>query len=140
VENSTWEFSTLSSARHFHSPGADFFSTPRNRAGVRRGAERCRVGRRDLPRRAAELEPPKDGKTSWDFSLIDPMMEDLMNATAAGLSPDEQLPFKHYNLILYPQKVTLQYFYGEQGFKIFAIIQELAGELSVKVEDQFKAN
>ena len=21
----------------------------------------------------AELEPPKDGKTSWDFSLIDPM-------------------------------------------------------------------
>jgi hypothetical protein len=30
----------------------------------------------------AELEPPKDGKTSWDFSLIDPMMEDFMNATA----------------------------------------------------------
>ena len=28
----------------------------------------------------AELEPPKDGKTSWDFSLVDPMMEDLMNA------------------------------------------------------------
>ena len=30
----------------------------------------------------AELEPPKDGKTSWDFSLIDPMMEDFMNAQA----------------------------------------------------------
>ena len=30
----------------------------------------------------AELEPPKDGKTSWDFSLIDPMTEDFMNATA----------------------------------------------------------
>ena len=30
----------------------------------------------------AELEAPKDGKTSWDFSLIDPMMEDLMNAQA----------------------------------------------------------
>lgn len=30
----------------------------------------------------AELEPPSDGKTSWDFSLIDPMMEDLMNAQA----------------------------------------------------------
>lgn len=29
----------------------------------------------------AELEPPKDGKTSWDFSLLDPMMEDVMNAT-----------------------------------------------------------
>lgn len=30
----------------------------------------------------AELEPPKEGQTSWDFSLIDPMMEDFMNATA----------------------------------------------------------
>lgn len=30
----------------------------------------------------AELKPPADGKTSWDFSLIDPMMEDFMNATA----------------------------------------------------------
>ena len=29
----------------------------------------------------AELEPPADGKTSWDFSLIDPMMEDFMHAT-----------------------------------------------------------
>jgi hypothetical protein len=30
----------------------------------------------------AELEPPSNGNTSWDFSLIDPMMEDFMNATA----------------------------------------------------------
>ncbi len=30
----------------------------------------------------AELEPPRDGKTSWDFSLIDPMTEDFLNATA----------------------------------------------------------
>lgn len=30
----------------------------------------------------AEMEPPADGKTSWDFSLIDPMTEDFMNATA----------------------------------------------------------
>ena len=30
----------------------------------------------------AELEPPKDGNTSWDFSLIDPMTEDFMNATS----------------------------------------------------------
>ncbi len=30
----------------------------------------------------AELEPPRDGKTSWDFSLIDPIMEDFMNAQA----------------------------------------------------------
>jgi hypothetical protein len=30
----------------------------------------------------AELDPPQNGQTSWDFSLIDPMMEDFMNATA----------------------------------------------------------
>ena len=29
----------------------------------------------------AELEPPANGKTSWDFSLIDPMTTDFMNAT-----------------------------------------------------------
>lgn len=29
----------------------------------------------------AELEPPHDGKTSWDFSLIDPMTEDFLQAT-----------------------------------------------------------
>ncbi len=29
----------------------------------------------------AELEPPANGKTSWDFSLIDPMTEDFLQAT-----------------------------------------------------------
>jgi hypothetical protein len=29
----------------------------------------------------AELEPPKGGKTSWDFSLIDPMTIDFLEAT-----------------------------------------------------------
>jgi hypothetical protein len=29
----------------------------------------------------AELEAPKDGKTSWDFSLMDPIVEDFMAAT-----------------------------------------------------------
>ena len=29
----------------------------------------------------AELEPPKDGRTSWDFSVIDPMTIDFLNAT-----------------------------------------------------------
>ena len=28
----------------------------------------------------AELEPPKDGKTSWDFTLIDPMTIDFLEA------------------------------------------------------------
>ena len=30
----------------------------------------------------AELQPPADGKTSWDFSVIDPMTIDFLNATA----------------------------------------------------------
>jgi hypothetical protein len=34
----------------------------------------------------AELEPPKDGKTSWDFSKIDPMTLDFLYATE-GHSP-----------------------------------------------------
>jgi len=29
----------------------------------------------------AELEPPKDGKAFWDFSMIDPMTIDFLNAT-----------------------------------------------------------
>lgn len=29
----------------------------------------------------AELQPPANGKTSWDFSLIDPMTVDFLNAT-----------------------------------------------------------
>ena len=29
----------------------------------------------------AELQPPANGRTSWDFSLIDPMTEDFLNAT-----------------------------------------------------------
>ena len=29
----------------------------------------------------AELEPPTDKKTSWDFSLIDPITIDFLNAT-----------------------------------------------------------
>jgi hypothetical protein len=29
----------------------------------------------------AALEPPRDGKTSWDFSLIDPMTIDFLEAT-----------------------------------------------------------
>src|SRR5215467_12081357 len=29
----------------------------------------------------AELEPPRNNQTSWDFSLIDPMTEDFLRAT-----------------------------------------------------------
>jgi hypothetical protein len=68
----------------------------------------------------AELEPPKDGKTSWDFSLIDPMMEDLMKATAGhsvmiNFSTIPQWMFKTDAPVPYPadpDQVTWDY---EQG-------------------------
>ncbi|MET0494401.1 MAG: hypothetical protein ABW000_14855 [Actinoplanes sp.] len=34
----------------------------------------------------AELDPPSGGRTSWDFSLIDPLVEDFVTATR-GTSP-----------------------------------------------------
>jgi hypothetical protein len=68
----------------------------------------------------AELEAPKDGKTSWDFSLIDPMMEDLMNAQAGhtvviNFSTIPQWMFKTDKPVAYPadpDQVTWDY---EQG-------------------------
>jgi hypothetical protein len=68
----------------------------------------------------AELEPPKDGQTSWDFSLIDPMMEDFMNATAGhsvvlNFSTIPQWMFKTEKPVPYPDdpdQITWTY---EQG-------------------------
>ena len=39
----------------------------------------------------AELEPPTKDKTSWDFSLIDPMTKDFLAATEGHLHGDELL-------------------------------------------------
>ncbi len=55
----------------------------------------------------AELEPPAGGKTSWDFSLIDPMTEDFMNATAGhpvilNFSTIPQWMFKTAERVPYP--------------------------------------
>jgi len=55
----------------------------------------------------AELEPPKDGRTFWDFSLIDPMMEDFMNAQAGhsvvvNFSTIPQWMFKTGKPVPYP--------------------------------------
>jgi hypothetical protein len=55
----------------------------------------------------AELDPPKDGKTSWDFSLIDPMTEDFINATTGhsvilNFSTIPQWMFKTEKPVLYP--------------------------------------
>ena len=55
----------------------------------------------------AELEPPSGGKTSWDFSLIDPMTEDFMNATRGhpvmlNFSTIPQWMFKTEKPVSYP--------------------------------------
>ena len=55
----------------------------------------------------AELDPPADGKTSWDFSLIDPMMEDFMTAQAGhsvviNFSTIPQWMFKTEKPVPYP--------------------------------------
>jgi hypothetical protein len=70
----------------------------------------------------AELEPPANGKTSWDFSLIDPMMEDFMNATAGhsviiNFSTIPQWMFKTEKPVPYPadsDQVTWDYEKGTQ--------------------------
>ena len=55
----------------------------------------------------AELDEPKGGKTSWDFSLIDPMMEDFISATMGhsvilNFSTIPQWMFKTDKPIAYP--------------------------------------
>jgi hypothetical protein len=55
----------------------------------------------------AELEPPKDGKTSWDFSLIDPMTVDFLEAmkgrsVVLNFSTIPQWMFKTEKPVPYP--------------------------------------
>ena len=56
----------------------------------------------------AELEPPADGKTSWDFTLIDPMTLDFAKATAGhpvilNFSTIPAWMFKTPKPVAYPQ-------------------------------------
>jgi hypothetical protein len=71
----------------------------------------------------AELEPPKDGKTSWDFSVIDPMTIDFLDATQGhsvilNFSTIPQWMFKTDKPVAYsadPDQVTWDY---EQGTEL----------------------
>jgi hypothetical protein len=71
----------------------------------------------------AELEPPKDGKTSWDFTAIDPMTIDFLNATEGhpvilNFSTIPQWMYKTDNPVTYPadpDQVTWSY---EQGTEL----------------------
>ncbi|MGH9401859.1 MAG: GH39 family glycosyl hydrolase [Terriglobia bacterium] len=71
----------------------------------------------------AELEPPANGKTSWDFSLIDPMMEDFMNATAGhsviiNFSTIPQWMFKTPTPVTYPADPNQVDWHYEQGTEL----------------------
>jgi hypothetical protein len=71
----------------------------------------------------AELEPPTPQKTSWDFSLIDPMTKELMDATdghstVMNFSTIPQWMFKTDKPVPYPadpNQVTWDY---EQGTEL----------------------
>ncbi|MGH9397944.1 MAG: GH39 family glycosyl hydrolase, partial [Terriglobia bacterium] len=71
----------------------------------------------------AELEPPTNGKTSWDFSLIDPMMEDFMNATAGhsaiiNFSTIPQWMWKTPQPVSYPANPDQATWHYEQGTEL----------------------
>src|ERR1019366_7234784 len=70
----------------------------------------------------AELEPPKNGKTSWDFSLIDPMTIDFLEATKGhpvilNFSTIPQWMYKTDKPVAYPadpNQVTWDYEKGSE--------------------------
>jgi hypothetical protein len=71
----------------------------------------------------AELEPPKDGKTSWDFSLIDPMTIDFLEATKGhsvvmNFSTIPQWMYKTEKPVGYPDDPDKAVWDYEQGTEL----------------------
>jgi hypothetical protein len=71
----------------------------------------------------AELEPPKDGKTSWDFSLIDPMTIDFLDATKGhsvvlNFSTIPQWMYKTDKPVTYPDDPDKAVWDYEQGTEL----------------------
>lgn len=71
----------------------------------------------------AELEPPKDGRTSWDFTLIDPMTIDFLEATKGhstilNFSTIPQWMYKTDKPIEYPADPTQVTWAYEQGTEL----------------------
>ncbi len=70
----------------------------------------------------AELDPPADGKTSWDFSIIDPMTIDFLDATKGhpvilNFSTIPQWMYKTDKPVAYPKdpnQVTWNYEKGTE--------------------------
>ncbi len=71
----------------------------------------------------AELEAPKDGKTSWDFSLIDPMTIDFLEATKGhpvvlNFSTIPQWMYKTDKPVSYPDDPNKAVWDYEQGAEL----------------------
>ncbi|MFZ0923728.1 MAG: hypothetical protein WA020_11755, partial [Candidatus Acidiferrales bacterium] len=71
----------------------------------------------------AELEPPKDGKTYWDFSLIDPMTVDFLEATKGhsavlNFSTIPEWMYKTEKPITYPDDPNKPVWDYEQGTEL----------------------
>jgi len=70
----------------------------------------------------AELKPPRDGRTSWDFSLIDPLVSDFYEASAGrsvvlDFSTTPQWMWKTSEPVAYPadpDQVTWTYTQGSE--------------------------
>jgi hypothetical protein len=71
----------------------------------------------------AELEPPADGKTSWDFSTIDPMTQDFFAAASGrkvmlNFSTIPQWMFKTGHPVAYPNDANEVSWSYEQGTEL----------------------
>lgn len=71
----------------------------------------------------AELEPPQDGKTSWDFSLIDPMTIDFLDATSGhsvilNFSTIPEWMYKTEKPVTYPEDPDQVVWNYEQGTEL----------------------
>jgi len=83
----------------------------------------------------AELESPKDGKSSWDFSVIDPMTIDFLEATKGhsvvlNFSTIPQWMFKTDHPVSYPSDPDQVFWDYEQG-------RELRDPSAKEVADYF---
>jgi Glycosyl hydrolases family 39 len=71
----------------------------------------------------AELEPPADGKTSWDFSAIDPMTQDFFAAASGrtvmlNFSTIPQWMYKTAHPVAYPNDANEVSWNYEQGTEL----------------------
>lgn len=71
----------------------------------------------------AELKAPADGKTSWDFSHIDPTLDDFMKATAGhsvilNFSTIPAWMFKTAKPVTYPDDPNQVYWHYTQGTEL----------------------